>query len=189
MTLAACREQYDELYWRTVGETEAHHVSLEIPFPSDQMRIAFGLEVRSFYDFARIETNEWTLGWFLDGLQFDKPVGSHCHFLWRQGAIGSTNNAGHAPDETHYMYPCLGPLCGVDLSRTTPFRFPEAKGFLELWQGPLFSHLRQAQHCQGVCDVCDVCRHRDTRDPKEFARLENLVGRFSEQFSGIASEG
>src|SRR5262245_60059115 len=35
MTLAACREHYDELYWRTVGEAKAHDVSLEIPFPSD----------------------------------------------------------------------------------------------------------------------------------------------------------
>jgi len=189
MTLAACREQYDELYWTTVREAETHHVSLEVPLPSDQKRVAFGLEVRAFYDFARIETNEWTLGRFLDGLQFDKPVGAHCHFLWRQGAIGSTNNAGHATDETHYMYPCLGPLSSVDLSRTTAFRFPDAKGFLELWQGPLFSHLRQAQHRQGVCDVCDVCRQHDTRDPKRFALLENLVGQFSEQFSGIVREG
>jgi molybdenum cofactor biosynthesis enzyme MoaA len=188
MTLAACREQFDELYWKTVRQAETHHVSLEIPFPSDQMRIAFGLEVRAFYDFARIETNEWTLGRFLDGLQFDKPVGAHCHFLWRQGAIGSTNNAGHTADETHYMYPCLGPLAGVDLSRTTAFRFPDMNGFLALWQGPLFSHLREAQHRQGVCDVCDVCRRHDTRDPKGFALLENLVGRFSGQFSGIAKE-
>ena len=56
-------------------------------------------------------------------------------------------------------------------------------------QRPLFSHLRQAQHRQGVCDVGDVCRQNDTRDPKGFALLENLVGRFSEQFSGIAPEG
>ena len=141
MTLAACREQYDEVYGRTVHEAETHHVSLEIPFPSDQVRIAFGLEVRSFYDFARIETNEWTLGRFLNGLQFDKPVGSHCHFLWRQGAIGSTNNAGHSTDESHYMYPCLGPLSGVDLSRTTPVRFPDAKGYVTPWQG----------HCSRIC--------------------------------------
>jgi molybdenum cofactor biosynthesis enzyme MoaA len=189
MTLATCRDQYDELYLGTVREAEAHRVSLEIPFPSDQMRIAFGLEVRAFYDFARIETNEWTLGRFLNALQFDKPVGEHCHFLWRQGAIGSTNNAGHTTDETHYMYPCLGPLSGVDLSRTTPFRFPDSKGFMALWQGRLFSHLRQAQQRQGVCEVCDVCRQNDTRDPRGFARLENLVGRFAEQFSGIAGEG
>jgi molybdenum cofactor biosynthesis enzyme MoaA len=189
MTLAACREPYDELYWETVRAAEAHQVSLEIPLPSDQMRIVFGLEVRAFYDFARIESNEWTLGRFLNGLQFDKPAGAHCHFLWRQGAIGSTNNAGHAVDESHYMYPCLGPLSSVDLSRTTAFRFPEANGFLALWQGPLFSHLRRAQHQQGVCEVCDVCRQHDTRDPKGFALLENLVGRFSEQFSGIATEG
>jgi len=188
MTLAACRERYDELYWQTVQAAEAHRVSLEIPFPSDQMRVAFGLEVRAFYDFAHIETNEWTLGRFLHGLAFEKPVGAHCHFLWRQGAIGSTNNAGHSSDETHYMYPCLGPLSGVDLSRTTPFRFPDAPGFLELWRGPLFSHLRRAQHRQGVCDVCDFCRHHDTRDPQGFAQMENLVGRFSERFSGVVRE-
>jgi hypothetical protein len=188
MTLAACREQYDTLYWPTVRAAESHEVSLEIPFPSDQLRVAFGLEVRAFYDFARIETNEWTMGRFLEGLTFEKPVGAHCYFLWRQGAIGSTNNAGHAADETHYMYPCLGPLSSVDLSRTTAFRFPAAQGFLELWRGPVFSHLRRPQHAQGVCDVCDVCRHHDTRDPKGFALLESLVGEFSERFSGIVCQ-
>jgi hypothetical protein len=92
MALATCRDRYDELYVGTVHEAEAHHVSLEIPFPSDQMRTAFGIEVRAFYDFARIEANEWTLGRFLNGLEFDKSVGAHCHFLWRQGAIGSSNS-------------------------------------------------------------------------------------------------
>jgi molybdenum cofactor biosynthesis enzyme MoaA len=186
MALATCRDQYNALYWQTVREAEIHEVSLEAPLPSDAMRVAFGLEVRGFYDFARIETYEWTLGRFLSGLQFDKPAGAYCHFLWQQGCIGNTNNTGHAPDETHYMYPCLGPLAVVDLSRTTAFRFPEERGFVELWQGPLFSHLRRAQHDQNICEVCDFCRQHDTRDPKGFAQLEAMVTRFSAQHWGVA---
>jgi wyosine [tRNA(Phe)-imidazoG37] synthetase (radical SAM superfamily) len=187
MALAAFREDYDELYAETVRQAEKHAVSIELPPPANEIKTAFGSEIRSFYDFARIESNDWRLGRFLTGLKFDDPPGKYCHFLWRQGSVGSTNNAGHTQDETHYMYPCIGPLSGVDLSRKTPFRFPSTQGFADLWKGELFTHLRRAQHENGLCEVCDVCRQGDMRDPKSFPRLENLVARFSEQHSGITA--
>ena len=36
MTLEACRREYDELYWPTVREAEAHGISLEIPLPGSR---------------------------------------------------------------------------------------------------------------------------------------------------------
>jgi molybdenum cofactor biosynthesis enzyme MoaA len=46
MTLEAGRREYDELYWRTVREAEAHEISLEIPLPGAAKRAAFGVEAR-----------------------------------------------------------------------------------------------------------------------------------------------
>jgi MoaA/NifB/PqqE/SkfB family radical SAM enzyme len=183
MTLASFRGEYDALYDETVKQAERHQVSIEIPSPSERRTTAFGLEIRPLYDFAGIEVNERPLGRLLSGLKFEKPPGAYCHFLWRQGAIGSTNNAGHAQDATHYMYPCLGPLSSVDLSRRTAFRFGR-EDFMELWRNPVFEHLRSAQHTGGVCKVCDHCRGCDTRDPAEFAELERSVAEFSRQYSG-----
>jgi hypothetical protein len=88
-------------------------------------------------------------------------------------------------DETHYLYPCLGPLSGIDLSRQTSFRFPNADDFLSLWNNPIFSHLREAQHEREICEVCDACRQKDTRDPKNFPEFEKMCDRFSQQFSEI----
>ncbi len=185
MTLALCRQEYDDLYWQTIREAEIHEVSIELPLPSSQMQTSFGLEVRKLNNFANIESNEWPLGRFLTRLTFREATGTYCHFLWRQVGIGSTENGSHTKEETHYLYPCLGPLGNVDLSRQTSFRFPSAEDFLKLWNHPIFFHLREAQHQQGVCDVCDACRQKDTRDPKEFPELEKLVDQFSAQYSGI----
>ena len=138
---------------------------------------------RKLYDFAQIESNEWPLGRFLTDLKFENPEGSYCNFLWRYAPIGSTNNTGHSPNETHFLYPCVGPLSSVDLSRRTAFRFQDEKAFLKLWQHPVLNILREAQHRPGISSVCDLCRNNDVRDPKHFGSLEEAVARF------VASHG
>lgn len=184
MALASVRKEYDAIYVETVEQARLHRVTVELPQPSESMRTSFGLEVRTLYDFAGVEVNEWPMDRFLLRFPFLKPPGSHCHFLWRQGAIGSTNNGGHVKDETHFMYPCIGPLSSVDLSRQTAFRFGRTD-FLTLWQNPVFRHLRAAQHEPRVCAVCDYCRGHDTRDPQGFEDLESLVGQFKNRFAEI----
>ncbi len=179
MTLQACRDQYDDLYWSTVREAEAHGITLEIPLPSTQKRIAFGLEARPVNDFARIESNEWKLGRFVWHLDYDAPPAQYCHFLWRSAGIGSVNRTMRAQDETHYLYPCIGPLSGLDLSERTAFRFPGGEDFMRLWRNPVFSLLRRAQREPGLSPVCDTCRDTDTRDPQHHPRLERLVAEFA----------
>ncbi len=178
-TLAACMSDYAPLYEKTVEASERHRVSLEIPIPTPHSKGNFGIPKGKFYDFARIESNEWPLGRFLTGFEFDEPEGAYCHFLWRYAPIGSANNTGHSSRVTHFLYPCVGPLSSVDLSRRTAFRFPDENGFLELWQHPVLNFLREAQHSPNMCRVCDFCRREDVRDPKHFERLEEEVGRFA----------
>ncbi len=182
MTLATCRQTYDELYWPTIEAAQRYQISIEMPPPSDHTKTAFGLEIRQFNDFARIETNEWPMARFLaDFIPLESP-NRYCHFLWRQVGIGSTHNCGHSEEETHYLYPCIGPLSGLDFSRKTSFRFPNSDGFIDLWNNPIFSQLRQAQHQRDVCEVCDLCQAKDTRDPKEFECLESATKQFSRQY-------
>jgi sulfatase maturation enzyme AslB (radical SAM superfamily) len=178
-TLAACMLVYGPLYDKTVKAAEKYRVSLEIPTPSSHSRGHFGISETKFYDFARIESNQWPMGRFLTDLKFENPEGSFCNFLWRYALIGSTNNTGHAANETHFLYPCVGPLSSVDLSRRTAFRFQREKGFMNLWQHPVLNFLRKAQHHPGTCNVCDLCRNNNVRDPKHFQLLEEAVGRFA----------
>jgi MoaA/NifB/PqqE/SkfB family radical SAM enzyme len=184
MTLEACREEYDALYWETLREAEAHAVSLEIPLPRELKRTDFGLEARPLHDFAGVETNEWTLGRFVGNLRFDQPPGAHCPFLWRQAAAGSLTRVHHAQQESHSLVPCLGPLCRVDLSGAAPFRFPDGAGFQRLWGNPVFEELRRGQHQPGRVPVCDACRGGDSRDPARFALLLRLVADFARQHGG-----
>jgi molybdenum cofactor biosynthesis enzyme MoaA len=184
MTLAAVRDRYDELYWKTVGEAEAHGVSLEIPPPSAESRPVFGMETRPLHDFARVESNEWKLGRFVP-LPESPAAHSHCAFLWRTACIGSTNGAGQAEGETHYLYPCIGPLSNLDLSRRTAFRFPRTEEFTRLWHNPVFTLLRRAQREPGLSPVCDACRATDTRDPRHFPRLERLVADFAREHCAL----
>ncbi len=179
-TLAACMPRYEPLYEKTVKAAEQNRVSLEIPAPDSRSGSSFGMPARSFYDFAQIESNEWPMGRFLTGLKFDVPEGSYCHFLWRYAAIGSTNNTGHSSHETHFLYPCIGPLSSADLSRRTAFRFQDEKDFLKLWQHTVLALLRKAQHSPGICEVCDLCRNNNVRDPKQFRSLEEQTARFVE---------
>ncbi len=185
MTLEACREEYDELYWATIREAEAHGISLEIPLPGFEKRTAFGVEARPLHDFARIESNEWKLGRFVFHLDYDVPPGQYCPALWRSAGIGNTHKGGHVEGETHFLYPCIGPLSSLDLSRRTAFRFPGADDFLKLWRNPVFTLLRRAQHQPGVSEVCDMCRSNDTRDPQHFPRLERMVAKFAREQCGI----
>jgi MoaA/NifB/PqqE/SkfB family radical SAM enzyme len=185
MTLEMCRREYDELYWRTVREAETHGISLEIPTPGSEKRTAFGVEARPLHNFARVESNEWKLGRFVLNLDYDAPQGAHCPALWRSAGIGSTHKGSRAENETHFLYPCIGPLSGLDLSMRTAFRFPGTNEFIRLWQNPVFTMLRQAQRRPGVSEVCDICRGADTRDPKHFPRLERAVADFAREHCGI----
>jgi len=86
-----------------------------------------------------------------------------------------------AQEETHYMYPCIGPLSSLDLSRRAAFRFPDAANFQVLRRNAVFTLLRNAQHQPGLSPPCDVCRCADTRDPQHFPLLERLVGDFTRE--------
>lgn len=186
-TLEKCRSDYDALYEETVREAMTHKVSLEIPLPGDQKKIRFGVEVRGFYDFAGIERNEWRLAQLLGLLAFDKPAGEFCNFLWRTASVGSTHKGSQAQEETHFLYPCIGPLSSLDLSGVAPFRFPDEQGFSKLRRNPVFRLLRQGQSQQGLCKVCDSCRQKDSRDPAHFLTFEHLVAEFADQVEMISS--
>lgn len=185
MALESFREQYDELYFKTIREAEDHSVSLELPPPRNKKKIAFGLEVRAFYDFARIEENSFSLVRFTNSLRFSRPAGEYCRSLWCSAGVESTNNSGHDRGTSHFLYPCLGPLSSLDLSRSTAFHFPGGKEFKVLWNNEIFAHLRAAQHDRGVNVVCDLCRGHDTRDPATFPLFEKLVGDFSRNIRNL----
>jgi hypothetical protein len=138
------------------------------------------------HDFARTDgANGRPLTRLVERFPFEHADGTHCHFLWRQAAIGSVNRTHSAPNaETHYIYPCLGPLAAVDLASTLPFRFPDEAGFAGLWNAPLLTMLRESQRRRGVCKVCDACRGCDSRDPQAADDLEHLVREFAAEHVG-----
>ncbi len=168
-----CRDEYDALYATTLRAAEAHGVSVELPLPADEKRAAFGVEVRGFYDFAGVHETFRPLYRLVEHL--DYPAGSHCPALWRIAHVGSTDRGHAAATDTHFLYPCLGPLAMVDFSTRTAFDFPDAAHFLELWNNPVFVRLRTAQQRRGVSRVCDACRGMDTRDPDHFGDLDALL--------------
>lgn len=182
MTLESNRNEYDQIYIDTLRNAREYGISLELPPLSEKARARFGLECRAMNDFANIERNEWPLDRFLGGIGFSEPHNRYCHFLWRYAAIGSTYSIGHSPYETHYIYPCIGPLSNVDLSRRTAFRFPDKEGFIALWHNPILTHLRYAQRESGICEVCDFCRHNNTRNPQFFKYLERSVAKFAQEW-------
>lgn len=161
-----------------------YHKSL-LRISGSEKRTAFGVEARPLHDFARVESNEWKLGRFVFHLDYDIPLGAHCPALWRSAGIGSTHKGSYAKNETHFLYPCIGPLSSLDLSMRTAFRFPGAEDFIRLWRNPVFTMLRRAQREPGVSEVCDTCRSSDTRDPQHFPRLERLAGEFARAHCGI----
>jgi hypothetical protein len=140
------------------------------------------------YDFATIEKNDWQLGKLAHAWPASQPPGNYCGFLWRMGCIGSTHKGSRARGETNYMYPCIGPLSSAELSRNTAFRFPDEAGFAELWNNPVFRHLRTAQHQPGVSKVCDKCRNSDSRNAENFPDFERLVAEFTSDMDAMAPQ-
>jgi MoaA/NifB/PqqE/SkfB family radical SAM enzyme len=187
MALESNRDGYGKIYEETVRNAEDHCVSLEIPPPDNNADSTFGVEIRPFYDFAHIEYNAWPLGRFLEGIKFTHPPEFFCHFLWRYASIANTYNIGHASNVSHFLYPCIGPISGVDLSRRTAFYFEEAGSFSKLWRNQVFAHLRKAQHRRGVCEICDICRRGNTRDPILLEKLEYLAKQFEKTYGGFHS--
>jgi MoaA/NifB/PqqE/SkfB family radical SAM enzyme len=168
-----CRGDYEAVYAETVREAKAHGVSVELPLP--QSRAAYGVELRSFYDFADIEGTPRWLGRLVEHLDYQQRGAEPCFDLWRIAHIGSTNRAHASTTATHYLYPCLGPLVTADLSTQTAFDFHDSRGFLEIWNNPVFVRLRTAQRQRGLSPVCDVCRAMDSRDPDNFATLDGVL--------------
>jgi MoaA/NifB/PqqE/SkfB family radical SAM enzyme len=174
-TFHRCRDEYDALYEETVREAEAHRVSIEIPMPQGHKQASFGIEVRSFYDFANVEESLNQPGRLTEGLDYETENAGHCPAVWNIAYIGSTNRRHLAASGTHYLYPCLGPLGMVDFSTRTAFDFPDDAGFMDLWNSPTFVKLRAGQRWAGISPVCDACRGMDSRDPSNFPKLEKLL--------------
>jgi hypothetical protein len=173
-TLDKCRDQYDALYTQTIAEAQKHRVSIEIPPPSDSKRLRFGLEVRPLYDFAHIEEHPSPAAVLVDDLAYDALPRPNCPQIWQTASVGARFRV-HAGTASHFMYPCLGPLCTVDYSTDLAFDFPGSAGFLALWNHPIFVKLRGAQQTPGLSPVCDTCRGCDTRHPESFKELNTLL--------------
>ncbi|QYD70187.1 radical SAM protein [Paraburkholderia edwinii] len=187
LTLENFRAEYDAIYDEIVHEAAIHKVSLEIPSPLTRKKVRFGLEVRSFYDFAMIEKNEWQLAKLVDAFFEPAAEDGFCSFLWRIGCIGSTHKGNRNQHTSNYMYPCIGPLAGAELSEANPFDFPAEHGFSALWNNPVFTHLRAAQKQRGICAVCDKCRCSDSRDAETFPAFEQLVAEFTSKMDALVS--
>jgi pyruvate-formate lyase-activating enzyme len=173
-TLDKCRDQYDALYAQTIAEAAKHQVSIEIPPPSDHMRLRFGLEVRPLWDHAGIEEHPHPAAALVDDLAYEELPRPNCPQIWQTASIGARFRV-HAGTASHFLYPCLGPLCTVDYSQELAFDFPGAAGFLALWNHPIFIKLRTAQRVAGLSPVCDICRGCDTRHPESFGKLNTLL--------------
>jgi wyosine [tRNA(Phe)-imidazoG37] synthetase (radical SAM superfamily) len=187
LTLENFRAEYDAIYDEIVREAAIHNVSLEIPSPLTRKKVRFGLEVRSFYDFATIEKNEWQLAKLADAFFDSAAEDRFCSFLWRTGCIGSTHKGSRNQHASNYMYPCIGPLAGAELSDANTFDFPAENGFSALWNNAVFRHLRAAQKQRGVCAVCDKCRCSDSRDAENFPAFEHLVAEFTSEMDALVS--
>jgi len=176
------REQYPEIYERTVLEAERHRISLEIPSPPGQDSPVFGVEQRPLRNFARIERNFWRLGKLLAAVDELPESNSHCPFLWRRANIGSVDRTHGSVVETHCLYPCDGPLSPLNFTRVACVDFSDSQQFRAAWRNHLFALLREAQHAHGICQVCDACRNLDTRDPQFASFLRRLIGEFAQAF-------
>lgn len=173
-TFHHCRDIYDGLYDETLCEAQSQRVSVELPMPSSRRQAAFGLETRGFYDFAGIEETPGRLGALIDDAEWVPDATGNCHHIWRTAYIGSTDRTQALPN-AHYLYPCLGPLARVDFSTRMTFNFPGLRGFRETWNNPVLVRLRAAQTRAGLSKVCDACRNTDSRDPENFARMQELL--------------
>jgi len=180
-TMHQCYNEYERVYEQTIEEARKYRVSIEIPVPQNKKRVHFGVEVRGFYDFARIEEPPPRLDPLVDGLRYEAPDRKACPEIWKIAYITKTHIDSFNRAATHYLYPCLGPLSAVDFSMKTPFRFPARDAFLKLWNSPLYKRLRKAQMMPGVSRICDLCRKIDSRDPSHFKKLEELLNELEPQ--------
>ncbi len=174
-TLHQSYNEYERVYEQTIEEARRHRVSIEIPVPQNKKRVSFGVEVRGFNDFARIEEPPPRLDTLVDGLRYEAPGSKACPEIWKIAYITNTHIDSLNRAETHYLYPCLGPLSAVDFSMKTPFRFPARDVFLKLWNSSLYQRLRKAQSANGVSRICDLCRKVDSRNPSNFKEFEGLL--------------
>jgi len=180
-TFHQCYNEYERVYEKTIEEARRHRVSIEIPVPQNKKRVRFGVEVRGFHDFAGIEEPQPRLDTLVDDLRYEAPARKACPEVWKIAFITNTHIDSFNWNATHYLYPCLGPLSAVDFSMKTPFRFPARDVFLELWNSPLYTRLRNAQSVSGVSRICDLCRKIDSRDPSHFKKLEGLLNELESQ--------
>ncbi len=169
---------YDELYRCTVERAAHYGISIELPLPRAETTSEFGLEKRAHHDFAGLARDSIDIGRFLVSFPFEELTEPYCHFLWRQAAIGSVNEGHGRTLDTHFLYPCLGPLAALGPDEATVFKFPDEEGFKALWRNPVLTLLRQGQHERGLVPVCDACRACDTRAPESLTSLSELLQTF-----------
>ena len=188
-TLHQSYNEYERVYEQTIEEARRHRVSIEIPVPQNKKRVRFGVEVRGFYDFARIEEPPPRLDTLVNDLRYESPDRKACPEIWKIAYITNTHIDSFNRAAMHYLYPCLGPLSAVDFSMKTPFCFPVRDAFLQLWNGPLYKELRKAQGVSEVSRICVLCRKIDSRDPSHFKKLEGLMNELEPQLvTGSAEE-
>lgn len=173
-------DAYDEIYYQTIEKAEQYRISIELPLPRTQTVADFGVERRAYHDFAGLVRGDMDLSKLLEGFAFGSSKEDFCQFLWRQAAIGSVNRYQAGESNTHFLYPCLGPLAALEATEATMFHFPDEDGFQDLWQNPMFTMLREGQLHRGLVPVCDACRGCDSRDPSAIPAFSELVRTFRE---------
>jgi len=171
---------YGDIYEKTLLASQQFGISMELPLPDSYRVVSSTVAPRQLHDFGQIEQNEYRLEKLLQSV-LPLPFGKrHCFFLWRQASVGSVNLTLGNIEESHYLYPCLGPLSGMNFARVAPVDFSTSVDFFTLWNNPIFTLLRRAQLEEGLCVVCDLCMTNDTRNPELFPKMNECL-----QSSGI----
>ncbi len=177
------RHQYDSLYGDTISKAEFYGVSLELPRSSRELSVRFGLEEREFFDFARVgETLPYEICNLLPLGLIEDRNSRQCPDVWRQLLIGHTyrNQMGFGRF-SHFRYPCLGPLCFIDLSLSAGINPGKPHTFYDLHNHPLFVFLRESQLQPGKNNTCDLCRKIDSRNPAAYSQLMNNLSEFQKK--------
>ncbi len=171
-----CRDRYDELFYETVEQARQHSVSIELPAPAEHRKSSFGLEVRTTYNFAgHCEPPYYWLPALLNGLPGISARRPACREIYMEAHIGSRQRSHADTGKPHHLYPCLGPMSMVDFSPYTGIDLAESLDFMQVWNHAVMSRLRAAQSRPGICRICDACRVMDSRDPVNFAVMENQI--------------
>ena len=166
---------YEALYEESLLAAEKHGISLELPLPERCRKTSSIMAERPLHDFCRIEQNEHRLDKLLRSVLPPRDAKKYCFFLWRQASIGSVNRTQGEVAATHYLYPCLGPLSGMNFSSATSVDFSSAVDFFARWNHPLLLWLRRAQQESGLCAVCELCMSHDTRKPDLFPLMNECL--------------